>query len=395
MPIDPSIPLRALEGMYNPAQTVQTMYSLRDMMQQGQMRQQQFDMQRQEFDLKRGGLEREQKRQATLADLAPKAARGDRASIDALAGVDTDMFMKMDDRQRSQAKERAGVFAAVGQQLRSVPYEQRRAALTQMAPALQEAGISPEQLQAFDPSDQAIDGVVAQSLGIKGVLDKIDGDRKFGLDQSKFGYQQKNDAANRSVTVRGQDMSRGNALISAQASRLPKPPSISDQVRLAKWQAEQTEKGQARAGATASFDTAIGTLTRLGSHPGLEAAVGFKGVSGGLLGGWVPSGTEAANFNAELEAFKSQMFLPMVQQLKGMGALSNAEGQKLTAAVGALDQSMSEAEFKASATRIMQDLEGAKARAAGFNRSNNGPARGGGSKPVNAQDRLKAKYGLE
>jgi hypothetical protein len=46
----------------------------------------------------------------------------------------------------------------------------------------------------------------------------------------------------------------------------------------------------------------------------------------------------------------------MVQSLKGMGSLSNAEGQKLTDAIGALNQNMPEEQFKASLDRIMKDL---------------------------------------
>ena len=113
-----------------------------------------------------------------------------------------------------------------------------------------------------------------------------------------------------------------------------------------------------------AFDRAIGTANRLLEHPGFSAAVGVKGLTGGLLGGWVVPGTDAADFRAELDAMKAQVFLPMVQSMKGMGALSNAEGEKLTASIGALDARMSEGAFKASLRRIIQDLNTYKARAA-------------------------------
>lgn len=111
-----------------------------------------------------------------------------------------------------------------------------------------------------------------------------------------------------------------------------------------------------------AFDRAIGTADRLMKHPGLSSAVGAKGLTGGLLGGWVVPGTDAADFNAELDAMKAQVFLPMVQSMKGMGALSNAEGEKLTAAIGALSTKQSEKQFKASLGRIIQDLKTYKAR---------------------------------
>lgn len=111
-----------------------------------------------------------------------------------------------------------------------------------------------------------------------------------------------------------------------------------------------------------AFDRAIGTADRLMEHPGLSSAVGVKGFTGGLLGGWVVPGTDAADFNAELEAMKAQVFLPMVQSMKGMGALSNAEGQKLTDAIGALSTKQSEKQFKSSLGRIIEDLKAYKAR---------------------------------
>lgn len=106
-----------------------------------------------------------------------------------------------------------------------------------------------------------------------------------------------------------------------------------------------------------AFDRAIDTATRLKTHPGLQAAVGAKGITGGLLGGWIVPGTNAADFAAELDAMKAQVFLPMVQSMKGMGALSNAEGEKLTAAIGALDPKQSEGQFQKSLDRIISDLK--------------------------------------
>lgn len=109
----------------------------------------------------------------------------------------------------------------------------------------------------------------------------------------------------------------------------------------------------------ASFDTMLGTLDRLSKHPGLSRSVGIVGA--------LPTmpGSDSANFQAELNTFQSQAFLPMVAQLKGMGALSDAEGKKLTAAVGALDPKMGEQAFRDSVARITSDMEDARARVSG------------------------------
>jgi len=66
-----------------------------------------------------------------------------------------------------------------------------------------------------------------------------------------------------------------------------------------------------------------------------------------------------------------------------MGALSDAEGNKLSASVGALDQQMPEAEFESSLKDIMKTLY-AKARASGLNVS---------SSLYNDADIVKGYYG--
>jgi hypothetical protein len=121
---------------------------------------------------------------------------------------------------------------------------------------------------------------------------------------------------------------------------------------------EQLLQTQAQ-GRVASFDSALDTLDLLSKHPGKKDVVGA--VTGGVMS--IIPGTDAAGFASQLETFKAQTFIPQVAALKGMGALSDAEGKKLTAAVGALDTKMKPAEFDASVSRIKAELEAAKQRA--------------------------------
>ena len=69
----------------------------------------------------------------------------------------------------------------------------------------------------------------------------------------------------------------------------------------------------------------------------------------------------------------------MVSALKGMGALSDAEGKKLTAAVGALDPKMKLSEFNAAVARIKTDLEAARQRASTLPGMGSNTGGGGGS----------------
>lgn len=110
-------------------------------------------------------------------------------------------------------------------------------------------------------------------------------------------------------------------------------------------------------GVVASFDSALDTLNTIATHPGKKAAVGFGGSQLSMI-----PGTDAAGFAAQLETFKAQTFLPQVQALKGMGALSDAEGKKLEAAVGALTQSMKQSEFDSQVVKIKKYLQDAKDR---------------------------------
>lgn len=106
----------------------------------------------------------------------------------------------------------------------------------------------------------------------------------------------------------------------------------------------------------AATDGAITSIDQLISHPGRTGATGSYN-----LNRFIP-GTDSADFAAKLETLKAQTFLPQVEQLKGMGALSDAEGKKLTAAVGALDYNMSEKGFLNSLGEIRNKLEEGKQR---------------------------------
>lgn len=81
----------------------------------------------------------------------------------------------MSDRQKKEASERAGMLASYAQSLKAIPPEARKAKLGQDAPQLIARGLTPEMIQGFDPTDQNIDQVTSDSLGLK---DKLDLDLK-------------------------------------------------------------------------------------------------------------------------------------------------------------------------------------------------------------------------
>lgn len=157
------------------------------------------------------------------------------------------------------------------------------------------------------------------------------------------------------ITLRGQDLTNARALENIGLQNQLK------NLQAQKLQSELTQTQTSKEGAIDSYNTSLQTIDRLAKHPGLPSAVGATLQPRIPYYGEIP-GTEKANFMSELDTFKSQTFLPMVQNLRGMGALSDAEGKKLTDAVGALNPSMSEKAFKESLTRIKADLLRAKSR---------------------------------
>jgi len=110
--------------------------------------------------------------------------------------------------------------------------------------------------------------------------------------------------------------------------------------------------------AAAATDIAMDSLNTLTKHPGLKLGTGSVLAP---IARNIP-GTDAKGFAAQLEQFKSQTFLPAVQQMKGMGQLSNAEGAALQKAVGNLDPDMPTAEFQRQAAKIMAQMRAYRQR---------------------------------
>ncbi|KLF52094.1 DNA injection protein [Klebsiella aerogenes] len=172
------------------------------------------------------------------------------------------------------------------------------------------------------------------------------------------------------ITVRGQNISAENARLSREIQRAELQDKTLDRqiaretnsLKLEELRQKQEDARQkaavARAdrqaaaqGAVDTFSTALDSLGELERSPGLSKAVGVRSAFPTL------PGSDAANFEARLDTFKAQTFLPMVSSLKGMGALSDAEGKKLSDAVGALSPKMSEKAFRDSIGKIRGQLE--------------------------------------
>lgn len=99
-------------------------------------------------------------------------------------------------------------------------------------------------------------------------------------------------------------------------------------------------KDQGSQSTLATLDTALDTVARLQTHPGLAGNLGKTGV--------IPNvpGSEAADASALIEQLQSQTFLSSVKAMVGLGALSDAEGKKIADAAASLNTKQSEAQFR-------------------------------------------------
>ncbi|HIC6037184.1 TPA: phage DNA ejection protein [Salmonella enterica subsp. enterica serovar Saintpaul] len=312
-------------------------------------------------------------------------AAGDRDSLRQLAATNPDQIetirqgMGFVDADRNQAmgdmSARLNIAAAQG------PDSVMRELATHQN-TLQQIGVSPEQAwrtyqQSPEGFSQLTDLIGMHAVGPEKYFDIQDKVAGRDIDRGKLAETIRSNQAGEAlqqrgqdITVRGQNISAKNAALSREIQRAELQDKVLDrqiaretnQIKLDELKQKQADVRQkaevakadrqaAAQGAVDTFSTALDSLGEIEKSPGLSKAVGVRSAFP-----TVP-GSDAANFEARLDAFKAQTFLPMVASLKGMGALSDAEGKKLSDAVGALSPKMSEDAFRASIGKIRTQLE--------------------------------------
>lgn len=312
-------------------------------------------------------------------------AAGDRDALRQLAATNPDQIetirqgMGFIDADRNQAmgdmSARLNIAAAQG------PDAVMRELATHQN-TLQQIGVSPEQAwQTYQQSPegftQLTDLIGMHAVGPEKYFDIQDKLTGREIDRGRLAETIRSNQAGEAlqqrgqdITVRGQNISAQNAALSREIQRAELQDKVLDrqiaretnQIKLDELKQKQADVRQkaeiakadrqaAAQGAVDTFSTALDSLSEIEKSPGLSKAVGVRSAFP-----TVP-GSDAANFEARLDTFKAQTFLPMVASLKGMGALSDAEGKKLSDAVGALSPKMSEDAFRSSIGKIRTQLE--------------------------------------
>ncbi|GAB0954675.1 phage DNA ejection protein [Escherichia coli] len=311
-------------------------------------------------------------------------ASGDRGSLRQLATQYPDQIESVrkgmgfiDEDQRNSI----GTLAA-GARLASSSPEAMQSWLQNNAKELTRVGVDPNSVAQMYQQNPSGFGEFVDHLGMAalGPIDYFNVQDKMAgreIDRGKLAETIRSNQAGEALTARGQDIQIRGQNISAQNAALSREiqraelqekaldrqiARESNQLKLEELKQKQADVRQkadiARAdrqaaaqGAVDTFSTALDSLNEIEQSPGLSKAVGIRSAFP-----TVP-GSDAANFEARLDTFKAQTFLPMVQSLKGMGALSDAEGKKLSDAVGALSPKMSEKAFRDSIGKIRNQLE--------------------------------------
>ncbi|HAU8087729.1 TPA: acyltransferase [Escherichia coli] len=271
---------------------------------------------------------------------------------------------------------------AAGARLAASSPEAMQSWLQNNAKELARVGVDPNNVAQMYQQNPSGFGEFVDHLGMAalGPIDYFNVQDKMAgreIDRGRLAETIRSNQAGEALTARGQDIQIRGQNISAQNAALYREiqraelqekaldrqiARESNQLKLEELKQKQADVRQkadiARAdrqaaaqGAVDTFSTALDSLNEIEQSPGLSKAVGIRSAFP-----TVP-GSDAANFEARLDTFKAQTFLPMVQSLKGMGALSDAEGKKLSDAVGALSPKMSEKAFRDSIGKIRNQLE--------------------------------------
>lgn len=103
----------------------------------------------------------------------------------------------------------------------------------------------------------------------------------------------------------------------------------------------------------------IDTATKVLNSPGFT---GYFGTNLNPFSSRFIPGTDAADTSALVDTLKSQGFMSGIQQMKSLGSLSNAEGQKVMDAIGSLSSSQSEKSARAAINTIISTTQRAQQR---------------------------------
>lgn len=244
--------------------------------------------------------------------------------------------------------------------------EQAPQILEQGAAAIEQAGGQPimtledaRELQGLSPQEvkqrlgvgiASINPQLAKQLrGQEMTIQEQQRQQQINLDRERFEYGKAQDKLDREAKQLDNQLKKAKTEAQTQQvqQKIAENEKQSESLKMKKISDAQSSIAQAQ-------DT-IGLINRIMKSEGFSSAVGTKGASSlfGLLDQPI-GGSAAADTVALLETLESQNFLNAIQQMRGMGALSNAEGQKVSSAVQNLSRNQTEKQLRQNLNEIIE-----------------------------------------
>ncbi|WP_312038781.1 phage DNA ejection protein [Citrobacter freundii] len=244
---------------------------------------------------------------------------------------------------------------------------------------LQQIGISPEQAwQTYQQSPegftQLTDLIGMHAVGPEKYFDIQDKVAGRDIDRGKLAETIRSNQASEAVQWANNNIAQQNVNLRrmelddkkydrqiANETNAIKLADLQDKRQQNQQAIEQAKRDKADA-YNAGIDTlsrTIDTATKVLNSPGFT---GYFGTNLNPLSSRYIPGTDAADTEALVDTLKSQGFMSGIQQMKGMGALSNAEGQKVMDAIGNLSASQSEKSARAAINTIISTTQRAQQR---------------------------------
>lgn len=236
--------------------------------------------------------------------------------------------------------------------------EQRAAELHPTALATAEAGV----VKANADAQTAV-------VGAKFAESKAVQDLKLGEAQIKKW------ADDTEIARRNSQIAAMNAAIAREGNELKRRElEANREEKIQKRDDVLREKVQTAQAGAANIDNMLNTIQRIQNNKSLNSVVGsMEGNSyypNATLGSINPfgDGDERADAIALIDTLGSQAFLAQIPNIKGMGALSNAEGEKLQSAFQNLSRKQSEKQFRDTlneASRLLNKARNSLAKGSG------------------------------
>lgn len=244
---------------------------------------------------------------------------------------------------------------------------------------LQQIGVSPEQTwQTYQQSPegftQLTDLIGMHAVGPEKYFDIQDKIAGRDIDRGKLAETIRSNQASEAVQWANNNIAQQNVNLRrmelddkkydrqiANETNAIKLADLQDKRQQNQQAIEQAKRDKADA-YNAGIDTlsrTIDTATKVLNSPGFT---GYFGTNLNPLSSRYIPGTDAADTEALVDTLKSQGFMSGIQQMKGMGALSNAEGQKVMDAIGNLSASQSEKSARAAINTIISTTQRAQQR---------------------------------